>query len=80
MSPARGMPPKTASLRTPKPAQDAIDKAPVRLRGLEEVPQSALGVVHLRLEVVTLADERSVQLDTGTDDPTQFVIRVPLPD
>ena len=26
------------------------------LRGLEEVPQSALGVVHLRLEVVALTD------------------------
>ena len=38
----------------------AVVDGPARLRGLEDVPQRALGVVHLRLEVVALAEERSV--------------------
>ena len=56
----------------------ALDLAPVGVGGLEDVTQCALGVVHLRLEVVALADHRRVQLDAGTDDKTQFVVGVAL--
>ena len=47
---------------------------PVRGRGLEDVLQRAFGVVDLGLQVVALADHRSVQLDARADREAQFVI------
>ena len=51
-----------------------LDLAPVRVGRLEDIAQSALRVVDLRLEVVALADHRSVQLDAGADGKTQFIV------
>src|SRR4029077_5429442 len=53
-----------------------LDLAPIGVGRLEDITECALRVIHLRLEVVALTDHRSVQLDTGTNGKTQFIIGV----
>ena len=55
-----------------------LDLAPVGVGRLEDIAQRALGVVDLGLQVVALADHRSIQLDAGTNGKTKFVVGVTL--